>query len=51
MQTTVYDVYGFKSLESDDPRHRTIDLTQCVYEDEHRTEIRMTALASECFRT
>lgn len=47
METTVYDVYDFKSLESDDLRSRPIDLTQCAYEDEHRIEIRMTALASE----
>lgn len=47
METTVYDVYDFKSLESDDPRSRPIDLTDCAYEEEHRNSIRMTASAGE----
>ena len=47
MATTVYDVYDFKSLQSDNPRHPAIDLTDCAYEDGHRIEIRMTASASK----
>lgn len=49
METIVYDVYDFKSLESDDSRSQAIDLTECAYEDEHRIEIRMTALTSKFY--